>query len=137
MTAKKYNEKPTADWNANDFLAYIADRHLAVYGTEYTPPGRNWQVERGLIGNLIGTTGRNPKPRKYEPAIMRAFIDECLRNHRCTPQWPTVTFTWFWKWKTDIWARVLAEQARQQRKQVQEERSQQAEEDIDDTIGWL
>jgi hypothetical protein len=109
-----YNEKPVAKWSTNDFIAYLCDRHLAVYGTEYTPPGRNWQVERGLIGTLIGTKGKNAKPRKYEPEVVKAFIDECFRIHRCTPQWPTVSFTWFWKWKTDVWARVVASEMRRQ-----------------------
>ena len=112
MTKTTYAEKPVAKWSTNDFIAYLCDRHLAVYGTEYTPPGRNWQAERGQIGNLIGTKGKNAKPRKYEPEVVKAFIDECLRIHRCTPQWPTVSFTWFWKWKTDVWARVLNAQKR-------------------------
>lgn len=132
--ALNYNDKPTADWNANDFLAYIADRHLAVYGTEYTPPGRNWSLERGLIGSLIGTKGRNAKPRKYEPEVVRAFIDSCFASHRCTPQWPTVSFTWFWKWKTDVWARVLADY---QRKVAAAERAKQAESDVEDLSDWL
>jgi hypothetical protein len=103
-----YSEKPVAKWTTNDFIAYLCERHQAVYGAEYTPPGRNWQVERGLLGTLIGTKGKNAKPRKYEPEVVKAFIDECFRSHRCTPQWPTVSFTWFWKWKTDVWARVMA-----------------------------
>jgi hypothetical protein len=107
--ALTYNEKPVAKWTTNDFIAYLCDRHLATYGTEYTPPGRNWQVERGLIGTLIGTKGKNAKPRKYEPEVVKAFIDECLRTHRCTAKWPTVSFTWLWKWKTDVWARVQAD----------------------------
>jgi hypothetical protein len=110
--ALTYNEKPVARWSTNDFIAYLCDRHLAIYGAEYTPPGRNWQVERGLIGTLIGTKGKNAKPRKYEPEVVKAFIDECFRTHRCTPQWPTVSFTWLWKWKTDVWARVVATEQR-------------------------
>lgn len=133
--ALNYSEKPTADWNANDFLRYIADRHLAVYGTEYTPPGRNWALERGLIGNIIGTKGgRQPKPRKYEPEVLRAFIDECLRVHKCTAQYPTASLTWFWKWKTDVWARVLAEHGR---KVAAAERAKQAESDVEDLSDWL
>jgi hypothetical protein len=127
---KTYNEKPVDKWTTNDFLAYLCDRHSAIYGTEYTPPGRNWQVERGLIGTLIGTKGKNAKPRKYEPEVVKAFIDECLRTHRCTPQWPTVSFTWLWKWKTDVWARVQADS--QRRQYVQQ--AVEGTEEIDD---WL
>lgn len=134
--AKKYNEKAVADWNVKDFTDYLADRHLAVYGTEYTPPGRNWQVERGLIGGLIGTRGKNAKPRKYEPELVKAFIDECFRVHKCTPQWPTVSFQWLWKWKTDIWVRMVAEHGR---KQAAEARAKQgdAPEVDENLIDWL
>lgn len=132
--AIKYSEKVVADWSTNDFLAYLADRHIAVYGTEYTPPGRNWQVERGLIGGLIGTRGKNAKPRKYEPELVKAFIDECFRQHRCTPQWPTVSFTWLWKWKTDIWARMVAEH---QRKQAAAARAQETAQVDENLIDWL
>ncbi|MEH7521744.1 hypothetical protein V7149_00455 [Bacillus sp. JJ1503] len=131
MTARKYLEKPVDKWTTNDFLDYIVDRHFEVYGTEYTPPGRNWQVERGLIGNLIGTRGKNAKPRKYPNKVVKAFIDECFRNHKCTPQYPTVSFTWLWKWKTAEWARVLAEHARK-------ERAQETSAPItEETIEWL
>jgi hypothetical protein len=132
--ALKYSEKDVSQWNSNDFLSYIADRHLAVYGTEYTPPGRNWSLERGLIGSLIGTKGRNPKPRKYEPEVLRAFIDSCFATHKCTSQYPTVSFTWLYKWKTDIWARVMADY---QRKVAAAERVKQAESDVEDISDWL
>jgi hypothetical protein len=79
---------------------------------------------------LIGTKGKNAKPRKYEPEVVKAFIDECFRIHRCTPQWPTVSFTWLWKWKTDVWARV---QAAEQRKAIVQ-RAVEEDEQIDD---WL
>lgn len=132
--ALKYSEKDVSQWSVNDFISYIADRHLAVYGTEYTPPGRNWSLERGLIGSLIGTKGRNPKPRKYEPEVVRAFIDSCFASHRCTAQYPTVSFTWFYKYKTNEWARVLAEH---NRKVAAAERTKQAESDVEDILDWL
>jgi len=134
MTVKKYNDKPVANWTTNDFLAYLSDRHLEVYGTEYLPPGRNWQVERGLIGTLIGTRGKNPKPRKYEPEVVKRFIDECFRIHRCTPQYPTVSFTWLYKWKTDVWARVVSEEAAKQR---QAEAVESVGMSADELDGWL
>lgn len=131
--AKHYSEKAVADWSTNDFLAYLAERHLAAYGTEYTPPGRNWQVERGLIGGLIGTRGKNAKPRKYEPELVKAFIDECFRQHRCTPQWPGVTFTFFWKYKTTIWQRIIAESTKAKQRETK-----RAETPVNnDLIDWL
>lgn len=132
---KKYTEKPVANWNATDFRDYLIDRHLAVYGTEYTPPGRNWKAESGLIASLIGTKGgRNPKPRKYEPEVVRAFIDECFRTHRCTTQYPTVSFLWLYKWKTDVWARVVAEA---ERRAAMEARRATQEVEAEDLADWL
>lgn len=135
--AKKYNEKPVSDWNVKDFTDYLCAQHLAIYGTEYTPPGRNWQVERGLIGTLIGTRGKNAKPRKYEPELVKAFIDECFRVHRTSPQWPTVSFTWFWKWKTDIWARMVAEDKRKREAQERQAWVKAHQENDEDLIDWL
>lgn len=114
MTNRKhYTDKPTADWNANDFLAYLTDRHLEVYGVEYRPY-RSWAAERGLIGGLIGTkpsAGKSGKPRKYEPEVVREFIDRCFANHRVSAQYPGVSFTWWWTYKTAEWQRVLAANA--------------------------
>lgn len=132
MPAKKYNEKPVDKWNVKDFLDYLTDKHLAVYGTEYVPPARNWQAERGLIGGLIGTRGKNAKPRKYEPEVVKAFIDHCFANHSCTPQWPTVNFSWWWKWKAQDWARIVAQEQRRQAAETAQET--QANEDL---RGWF
>jgi hypothetical protein len=107
---KTYSEKPVDKWSVNDFLSYISDRHYQLYGVEYRP-GRSWAAERGLIGGLIGT---RQKPRKYEPALVKAFIDECFRTHRVSREYPGVSFTWFWTYKTAVWQRVLADAKRKQ-----------------------
>lgn len=123
------DEKPIEKWTTNDFIAYLCERHIATYGVEYRP-ARNWQAERGLLGTLIGTKGRNAKPRKYEPAVVKAFIDECLRTHRCTPEYPGASFTWFWTYKTSVWQRVLVQH---QRKQLATQHTQQSE----NLEGWF
>jgi hypothetical protein len=107
MTAT-YNEKPVANWTTNDFIAYIAERHAQVYGVEYRP-FRSWSAERGLIGGLIGTKG---KPRKYEPEMVKAFVDECFRTHKGTREYPGVSFSWLWTYKTSVWQRLEAEAKR-------------------------
>lgn len=108
MTKLTYNEKLVENWTVNDFLAYITERHAEVYGVEYRP-FRSWAAERGLIGGLIGT---RQKPRKYEPEVVKAFIDECFRIHKSTREYPGVSFTWFWTYKTAVWQKVLAEMKR-------------------------
>jgi hypothetical protein len=108
MAKLMYNEKPVEKWTVNDLLAYITERHAEVYGIEYRP-FRSWSAERGLIGGLIGT---RQKPRKYEPAVVKAFVDECFRVHKGTREYPGVSFTWLWTYKTAVWQRVLAESQR-------------------------
>jgi hypothetical protein len=122
-----YNEKPVANWTTNDFLAYIAERHSQVYGVEYRP-FRSWSAERGLIGGLIGT---RQKPRKYEPELVKAFVDECFRSHKGTREYPGVSFTWLWTYKTAVWQRV---QADVKRKVAVQQAVEQTEEFDDD---WL
>lgn len=108
MTTPKYADKPIENWTVNDMLAYVADKHLALYGIEYVPY-RSWSAERGLLGNLIGT---RTKPRKYSPAVVKRFVDECFASHRVSPQYPGVSFGWFWTYKKAVWQRVLAEEQR-------------------------
>ncbi len=108
MTTPNYTDKPVEKWTVNDMLAYVADKHAELYGIEYVPY-RSWSVERGLLGNLIGT---RTKPRKYSPAVVKRFVDECFANHRTTPQYPGVSFGWFWTYKKAVWQRVLAEEKR-------------------------
>jgi hypothetical protein len=130
IVAVKYNEKPIDKWTVNDMLAYISDRHAEVYGVEYRPY-RSWQAERGLIGSLIGTKGRNPKPRKYEPELVKAFVDECFRTHKATREYPGVSFTWLWTYKTSIWQRVQAEARRAKLATIENEM------DYEDLAEWL
>jgi hypothetical protein len=115
--AATYNEKPVDKWSVNDLLAYIAERHAQVYGVEYRP-FRSWSAERGLIGGLIGT---RQKPRKYEPELVKAFVDECFRTHKGTREFPGVSFSWLWTYKTAVWQRLEADVKRKVSVQQAEE----------------
>jgi hypothetical protein len=123
--AATYNEKPVANWTVNDLLAYIAERHAQVYGVEYRP-FRSWSAERGLIGGLIGT---RQKPRKYEPEMVKAFVDECFRSHKGTREYPGVSFTWLWTYKTAVWQRVQADVKRKASVQQAVEQTQEFDDD--------
>jgi hypothetical protein len=125
MTKATFNEKPVANWTVNDLLAYIAERHTQVYGVEYRP-FRSWSAERGLIGGLIGT---KVKPRKYEPELVKAFVDECFRSHKGTREYPGVSFTWLWTYKTAVWQRVQAEAKRKASVQQAVEQTQEFDDD--------
>lgn len=110
MTTPNYTDKPIEKWTVNDMLAYVADKHAELYGIEYVPY-RSWSVERGLLGNLIGT---RTKPRKYSPSVVKRFVDECFASHRVSTQYPGVSFGWFWTYKKAVWQRVLAQEQREQ-----------------------
>lgn len=110
MTTPNYTDKPIEKWTVNDMLAYVADKHVELYGIEYVPY-RSWSAERGLLGNLIGT---RTKPRKYSPTVVKRFVDECFASHRVSPQYPGVSFGWFWTYKKAVWQRVLAEEKRKE-----------------------
>jgi hypothetical protein len=123
--ASTFNEKPVDKWSVNDLLAYIAERHAQVYGVEYRP-FRSWSAERGMIGGLIGT---RQKPRKYEPELVKAFVDECFRSHKGTREYPGVSFTWLWTYKTAVWQRVQAEAKRKASVQQAVEQTQEFDDD--------
>jgi hypothetical protein len=126
-----YSEKPVANWTVNDLLSYIAERHAQVYGVEYRPY-RSWSAERGLIGGLIGT---RQKPRKYEPELVKAFVDECFKTHKGTREYPGVSFTWLWTYKTSVWQRVQAEANRNAEREAR--RNHQPQQPIEDITEWL
>jgi hypothetical protein len=129
--AINYSEKPVDKWSTNDMIAYITARHSEVYGVEYRPY-RSWSAERGLIGGLIGT---RQKPRKYEPELVKAFIDECLKTHKGTREFPGVSFTWLWTYKTQVWQRVMAEANRNAEREAR--RNHQPQQPIEDITEWL
>jgi hypothetical protein len=106
-------DKPVNDWNVRDFTNYLAERHEQLFGVPYVPY-RSWKVEQGLIGSIIGTRGKNAKPRKHEPAVLKRFIDECFREYRPTRQYPGISFGFMWTYKKATWQRVLAELKREE-----------------------
>lgn len=80
------------DWNANTFIAFIADNTRERYGVEYSPGGsgskqQRWARERGMLKQAQG---------RYGNAVLKRFIEICWREYRTTkPEqfpYPTVVF---------------------------------------------
>ncbi|MRX54643.1 hypothetical protein GJU41_11735 [Bacillus idriensis] len=131
---KTHADKPTAEWKTNDFLAYLTERHSELYGIDYRP-FRSWAAERGLIGGLVGT---KTKAAKVSPEFLRKFIDECFASHRVTAQYPGVSFSWFYQYKTAIWQRLEAEElAERQREEAEAKRQAAGSVDAEDLDGWF
>jgi hypothetical protein len=91
---KKYSDKPVAEWNTNDFIAYLSDQHLARFNVDYQPFG-TWASERGQLGNWIGT---KRKAGKYGAEFTKRFIDLCLAEYRPTRDYPGVNFGFMCAW---------------------------------------
>lgn len=79
--AKHYSEKAVADWNTNDFIAYLADEHKRRFNVDYLPAG-TWATERGMLGNWIGT---RKKAGKYGAEFTKRFVDLCLAEYKPNP----------------------------------------------------
>jgi hypothetical protein len=132
MPAKTYHDKPVAKWNTNNFIDYLTDEHKRLYGTDYLPPGRRWIAERGLIGNIIGTKGKNAKPQKYPPEMLKRFIDECYRTHNLNG-YSGVNFTFFWTYRTELWRRMQLEALNKEN----DEKAIKSSDSLDDVSDWL
>jgi|SRR5690625_1889773 len=84
MGERKYKTKEIDKWNVNDFMQYFGDKHLERFEVEYMPMG-SWAVERGLIGNTIGT---QKKVGKVDKSVFKRFLDICLDEYRPTREYP-------------------------------------------------
>ncbi|WP_426043306.1 hypothetical protein [Bacillus pumilus] len=72
--------KPIEKWTARDFIVYLHDRHLEVYGIKY-------------VANNRGMEARNLKTMvdEHGAPIVRDFIDACFAAKKPTSQWPAGT----------------------------------------------
>jgi hypothetical protein len=86
--AKHYSEKEVADWNTNDFIAYLSDEHQRRFNVDYQPFG-TWASERGQLGNWIGT---RKKVGKYGAEFTKRFIDLCMADYKPTRDYPGVSW---------------------------------------------
>lgn len=98
MPAKTYHELPVEDWNVRCFHAFIADKHEEILGVSYQP-GRSWQAEVGLLGDIIGT---QKKPAQYDKAMIREFIIRCLHDYKPKPGYRGFSFMNMWGWRKNI-----------------------------------
>lgn len=92
------SEKTIEKWNVKDFHNYMMDEHKRIFGVQYVP-FRSWRVEQGLLGGIIGTTGKNAKPGTHDKAIIKAFIDQCFATYKPTRDYPGISFGFMWSYK--------------------------------------
>ena len=134
--AKDWRNRPLETWNTTSFCAYLADYHRELFGIDYAPM-RGWRTEQGIIGGLIGTAGKNPRPRTASNALVKAFIEETFASYTPSAQYPGTSFGFMWTYrKTDFQRLQAAEMAQQRRAQSAEQEAQSAMSD-EELEAWL
>lgn len=129
--AKAWAERDIADWNSTTFHAYLFDKHTAQFGCDYAP-FPSLVAEKGRLGDLIGTSGKNAKERKASNADVRKFIDECFASYVPNDKYPGTSFGFSWKFRANVWQRIQVEAQAQARRAEAVEAS-----DIDEVADWF
>lgn len=137
MTTKKpsqydWQARDITDWNANTFLAYIADKTKELYGVDYAPGGQGaksarWSRERGMLKQAIG---------KYGNAVLKRFIEICWREYRTNKpeQFPYPTVVFMISYMDRYFARAQSEVAQEKRRR---EQTKASEVDYAEIADWL
>jgi hypothetical protein len=114
------------DWNANTFLAYIADNTLERYGVEYLPGGsgskqQRWARERGMLKQA---------QERYGNAVLKRFIDICWREYRTTKpeQFPYPTWMFMYSYMDRYFPQAQSEVAAESRRKANEINYEELEE---------
>lgn len=103
--AKHYSEVDVAKWNTAHFQAYLADKHLEMYGVQYAPKG-GLVAERALLAKYIGTRS---KDGIYRKDVVKRFIDRCYTVYKPTPRYPGLSFWFMVTWMIDEMQRIEAQ----------------------------
>lgn len=129
--AKDYTDKDVHDWNVNDFIAYMDDKHQEYHGLPMAPM-RSWSAERGLVGTVVGT---KTKAGKHDKEVVRRFIDYTFGNYKPSRQYPTTSFMFMYTYRQQDLIRIMAEY--QQEKKEAEAQAKQSEGIDDEILNWF
>jgi len=125
--ADAWAERNIADWNTTTFRVYLYDRHRELYGLDYVGAVKR---DCGMISGMI---------KQHDKATVKAFIDECFRQYKPTPKYPTLNFYFM---KTYMSERVLPKVLLAQRAErllgddTPIEKTEDSE-NIDELKGWF
>lgn len=134
--ARDWQARDITDWNVSTFTAYLTDHHRELFGIDYAPM-RGWRAEQGILGGLIGTAGKSPKPRTASNALVKAFIDETFASYTPTPEWPGTSFGFMWTYRKADWQRLQAAELAQERRKTSVEQAQQSAMTDEELEAWL
>lgn len=134
-SSKDWRNRPLDQWNVTTFTEYLKDSHKERFGVDYAPM-RNWGVEQGFLGDLIGTQARNkPKPRKASNTQVKRFIDECFATYTPNAKYPGTSFGFAWAYRKNVWQRMCLEE-RAQTKRL-DAIAKETDVDWDEVSEWL
>lgn len=139
--AKEWMNRHIDDWNTVSFTEYMKDKHKKLFGIDYVPFANNWQMEQGMIGDLIGTQSKkNPKSRKASNKTVKRFIDYTFDNYQPNSKYPGTSFGYMFTYKKIEWQQIQAEELSNKKEEVQRQRAKETVEDdesFDELIDWL
>jgi|SRR5690625_2329487 len=133
--ATDWQARDIEDWNTTTFTAYMQDKHRELFGCEYVPM-RNWAMEQGMIGRLIGT---RTKKGSHSKETVKRFIDEAFETYRPTKQYPGTNFGFIYSYRRNILQRIEAEELRKEQRKESEKPKQEsmAEDELDRLSQWF
>lgn len=134
--AKAWRERNIDDWNTTSFHAYLEDLHTKLFGCDYRP-FPSYVAEKGWLGDLIGTAGKNAKPRTATNSDVKRFIDEAFASYVPTPKYPGTSFGWVWKYRANVWQRIQTEAVAQKRRKASAAQAQQSAMTDEELEAWL
>lgn len=119
-----WRERPLGKWNATTFRLYLSDTHQERFGIPYI--SRSIKTEAAMCKRMID---------EYGAEATKAFIDECFREYKPNPQYPSINFAFMYSFMRDrVMPKVLAEIARRDRLAMAEQHAVMTEEEI---TNWL
>lgn len=131
--AKDWQARDIDDWNTSTFHAYMTHKHTEIFGCDYVP-FPNFAAEKGWLGDLIGTRGKQGKPRTASNADVKRFIDECFASYVPKPQYPGTSFGWIRKYRANVWQRIQVEAKVQERRKQAVVNDEMTDEEME---AWL
>jgi hypothetical protein len=100
-----WRERPLDKWNSATFRLYLYDMHQERFSIPYV--ARSIKTEAAMCKRMID---------EYGAESVKSFIDECFREYKPTPQYPSINFAFMYSFMRDrIMPKVLAENARKER----------------------
>lgn len=133
--ANDWRNRNISEWNTTTYHAYMEDLHKELFGCPYAP-FRSWTIEKGLLGNIVGTTR---KQGSHDKAVIKDFIEQTFTSYKPSAQYPGTSFGFMWTYRQNDLQRIIKERNNAVDSEVREEQikqmvaeQQRSQADLDD-----